>query len=154
MRMRLPANRTMLLGYGASLLSAAGYGTGAVVGRKIVDDYASPMVATALALVLGSLPLLLLSQRHLAVDVANVPRRAWMMMALAGLASAWGVAFMFLAVNEAPVVLVAPIGGVYPLFVIILMYLFLKRSERITWQTILGAVLVVGGVAAITIGRE
>ncbi|MBM3948890.1 MAG: hypothetical protein FJ312_06575 [SAR202 cluster bacterium] len=154
MKVWLQANRTIVLGYGASLISAAGYGTGAVVGRKIVDDYASPLVATAMALVLGSLPLLLLSQRHIANEIDNVPRRAWVMMALAGLASAWGVAFMFLAVAEAPVVLVAPIGGVYPLFVIILMYLFLKRSERITWQTILGAVLVVGGVAAITVGRE
>jgi drug/metabolite transporter (DMT)-like permease len=154
MKLGLRADRTTVLGYGASLLSAAGYGTGAVVGRKIVDDYAPPMVATAMALVFGSLPLLLLSQRHIVSDIGSVPRRAWVMMALTGLASAWGVAFMFLAVNEAPVVLVAPIGGVYPLFVIILMYLFLKRSERITWQTILGAVLVVGGVAAITIGRE
>ena len=154
MRAKLSANRAMVLGYAASLLSAAGYGTGAVIGRKIVDNYAPPLVATAMALVLGSLPLLLLTQRHLAGDVANVPRRAWVMMALAGLASAWGVTFMFLAVSKAPVVLVAPIGGVYPLFVIILMYLFLKRSERITWQTILGAVLVVGGVAVITLGRE
>ncbi|MBM3945537.1 MAG: hypothetical protein FJ317_08650 [SAR202 cluster bacterium] len=79
-------------------------------------------------------------------------KRDWVMVTLAGLASAWGIGFFLLAVGKAPVVVVSPIGGVYPLFVIILSYLFLKRVERITWQTVVGALLVVGGVAAITVG--
>jgi drug/metabolite transporter (DMT)-like permease len=140
------------MGYSASLLSAAGYGAGQMLAGKIVTEYAPPMVATSFGLMLGTLFMLALSARHIPADLGTASRRDWAMVGLAGLSAAGGVAFLFLALDRAPVVVVAPIGGVYPLFVIVLSYLFLRRSERVTWQTVLGGVLVVGGVAAITVG--
>jgi uncharacterized membrane protein len=72
-------------------------------------------------------------------------------MALSGVASAWGVAFLFYAFREAPVVLVAPISSSYPLFAIVLTHLFLQRLEKVTPRTAAGAAMVVAGVAIITI---
>ena len=62
--------------------------------------------------------------------------------------------FWFLALDRAPVVLVAPLTGTYPLVSILLAYIFLKRMERLSWRTLLGAMLVVAGVALIAIGRQ
>ena len=41
---------------------------------------------------------------------------------------------------------------VYPLVSIVLAYLFINRMERITWRTVLGGLLVVGGVALVAVG--
>jgi drug/metabolite transporter (DMT)-like permease len=36
---------------------------------------------------------------------------------------------------------------------IVLAHLFLRRLERVTWQTYAGALLIVAGVALVTVGR-
>ncbi|MCH8205491.1 MAG: DMT family transporter [Chloroflexi bacterium] len=148
------ARRRMVLGYLAALGAAASYGSVALVGRKIVDDYSSPMVGAAFSLVLGAGMVVALFHRDAVADAPHVPRRAWAMVALAGCASTWGVSFWFLALSRAPVVLVAPLVGTSPLVSLLLAHLFLRRLERLTWRTVAGAMLVVGGVALITIGRQ
>ncbi len=40
----------------------------------------------------------------------------------------------------------APLVGISPLVSILLTHLFLQRLERVTWRTVLGALLVVIGV--------
>ena len=95
-----------------------------------------------------------LFHRDLIAEVPVAPRRAWLFVALAGCASTWGITFWFLALDRAPVVLVAPLAGTHPLVSILLAYLFLKRLERLSWRTLLGAALVVAGVALIATGRQ
>ena len=143
----------LLLGYLAATAAALGYGAGSVVGKKIVTDGVPPMVATAFSLVFGTLIVAALFHRHIISDAAQTPGRAWANMVLSGLASAWGVSFYFLGLNESPVVLVGPLSGTYPIVAIVLTYIFLRRIEQITWQTVAGATLVVGGVALIAIGH-
>ena len=147
------ADRRKLLGYAASLTAAFGYGIGALASRKVVDDYASPMVATAFSLMFGTIMVAAVFYRDVPKDIATAPLRAWVLVALAGLAAAWGVGFFFLAISEGAVVRVAPVVGAYPLITILLSYVFLGRLERVTWRTVAGAVLVVVGVALIAIGR-
>ena len=147
--------RQMVLGYLASLGAALCYGSVALVGRKIVSDYAPPMVATAFSLVIGTVVVALMFQGHLLSDLrSKPPRKAWLYVALAGCASAWGVSFWYLALGEAPVVLVAPLVGTSPLVSILLTHLFLQRIERVTWKTAVGALLVVGGVTLVTLGNQ
>ena len=106
-------NRTYL-GYMAALAAAVGYGSSTVVGREIVSDLASPMIAAAFSLLFGMLIVATAFHRHVFEDMAHAPRRAWVMAAMAGLASSWGVSFWFLALSKAPVVLVSPVVGVSP----------------------------------------
>ena len=148
------ARRSLLLGYLAALGSAASYGSVTLVARKIVTDYSSPLVATAFTLVIGTVMVGALFHRDVVADASRTPRRAWLFVALAGCASTWGVTFWFLALDRAPVVLVAPLTGTYPLVSILLAYLFLKRMERLSWSTLLGATMIVAGVALIAIGRQ
>jgi drug/metabolite transporter (DMT)-like permease len=147
-------NKRVMLGYAASLGAAACYGSVALVGRKIVGDYAPAMVATAFSMSLGTAMVAALFFRDLKTDLTTAPRRAWVMVALAGIAAAWGVSFWFLALEEAPVVLVAPLVGVSPLGSIVLTHFFLQRLEKVTMRTVFGALMVVGGVALVTLGNQ
>jgi drug/metabolite transporter (DMT)-like permease len=147
-------NKKLMLGYAASLGAAACYGSVALVGRKIVGDYAPAMVATAFSMSLGTAMVAALFFRDLKADLTTAPRRAWGMVTLAGIAAAWGISFWFLALEEAPVVLVAPLVGVSPLVSIVLTHFFLQRLEKVTMRTVFGALMVVGGVALVTLGNQ
>ncbi|MCH7802200.1 MAG: EamA family transporter [Chloroflexi bacterium] len=87
-------------------------------------------------------------------DLGTAPRRAWIMVALAGVAAAWGISFWYLALGEARVVLVAPLVGVSPLVSIVLTHFFLQRLEKVTMRTVLGALMVVAGAALVTLGNQ
>ena len=76
-----------------------------------------------------------------------------MWAALAGLAGSGGVTLSFLALDVAPVVVVAPVTGTNPLFTLVLAQIFIRRLERLSWRAVAGAVLVVIGVAIISLSR-
>lgn len=145
--------RRLLLGSLAALGAGSCYGATSLIARRIVSDYASPTVGTAFSLLFGALMVLILFHRHALGDVGRAPRRAWLLVALAGCASTWGVGFLFLALSKAPVVVVAPLDATSPLVSLVLTHLFLQRLERVTWRTVAGAALVVGGVVLIALGR-
>ena len=123
------ARRRLVVGYLAALGAAFAYGAGSLVVRKIVDDYSSPLVGTAFSLMFGMAIMAVLFHGHALSDGVRAPKRAWLLVALAGCASTWGVSFWFLALNEAPVVLVAPLAGCSPLVTIALAHVFLRRIE-------------------------
>ena len=153
MRLSDTQRRQMLLGYGASVASALSYGAGTFVSRIIVTDYASPMAGAALSLMFGLAIMSAVFYRDAISDLPMAPRREWGSIALSGLASAWGVSFMFLALSRASVVLVSPLVSTYPLVSILLTHLFLKRLERVPMPTVVGGVLVAAGVALVAFGR-
>ena len=148
------ARRQLMIGYLAALGASISYGSSSVVARKIVIDYSPPMVATAFSMVFGTIILAALFQHHARADVVSSPRSSLIPLVLAGCAATWGVSFFFLAMNEAPVVLVAPLTGVHPLVAILLTHIFLQRLERVTWRTVLGATFVVAGVVLIAVGTS
>ena len=147
-------NKRMMLGYAASIGSAICYGSVAVVGRKVVGEYAPPMVATAFSMAMGMAMVAALFYRDVNIDLSTAPRRAWIMVSLAGVAAAWGISFWYLALDEAPVILVAPLVGVSPLVSIVLTHFFLQRLEKVTMRTVLGALMVVAGAALVTLGNQ
>ena len=147
--------RQLLFGYGASLLAAIAYGSVAVVGRKIVSDFAPPLVATSFSMIFGTIILFAIFHRQFASDIATKPpKRAWLFVAIAGGSATLGVTSWFFALSEAPVVLVAPLAGTYPLIAVVLARVFLRRLERVTWRMFAGAFLVVGGAISITFGVQ
>ena len=148
------ARRRLMIGYLAALGASFSYGASSVIARKVVIDYSSPMVGTAFSMLFGTLILAALFQQQARYDVVSAPRSALIPLALAGCAATWGVSFFFLAMNEAPVVLVAPLTGVHPLVSILLTHIFLQRLERVSLRTVLGATLVVAGVVVISVGNN
>ena len=144
----------VVIGYLASAAAAIVFAAALVVNRAVVGDGgASPVGSAALSMTFGTLALALFLLPRVKHDLRNATRAGVGAMLLAGLAASWGGGFLFLALSKAPVVVVAPVGGVGPLVVILLSRLFLPGQELINKRLILGAILVVLGVALISIGR-
>src|SRR3990170_8450578 len=134
-------NRNNLLGYSSALVAAMCYGTAAVLIKKGVSDFASPLVGATLALLAGTISLSLMSATESNAGVRN-NRRAIIFLALSGIMSATGVTANYLALSYAPVVVVSPISSANPLVSIIGAHFLLRHFEPITKRTIIGALLV------------
>ena len=147
--------RDAFIGYGGAIGAAACYGALAVLGRKVALDIAPPLVANTFSMILGTLVLFAIFHAQIRADYKVRPsKKGWLFVALAGCASTWGVTFWFLALGKAPAILVAPLAGTSPLFALIMTLIFLRGMERVTIRTFIGTLMVIIGVALITLGIE
>lgn len=70
----------------------------------------------------------------------------------AGVTSTIGIVAVFAALEVAPVVLVVPLVQISPLIVVVLSAIFLpRRLERVTWQLVAGAIVVVVGAILVSV---
>ncbi len=145
------AQRPVVMGMMSSGLAAACYGSSQFLARKLVTEQAPPLVVATYSLLAGMVILALVTHRGIIKD-RRAPRKAFLLMALAGLAASAGVTFNFLALSRAPVVIVAPVSSITPLVSLALAHIFLQRLERVTMRIWLGAALVVAGVVTIAVG--
>ncbi len=147
--------RQKILGYAAALGAAACYGTLAVLGKKVVSDIAPPLVATSFSMVIGTIILVAIFQQQIRQDLIVRPAlKGWVFVSLAGGSATWGVTFWYLALNQAPAVLVAPIASIHPVFSVLITLIFLRKTEHVSMKTVLGAVLVTFGVVIITLSSK
>ena len=86
------------------------------------------------------------------VDVKVASLRGWVVVSMSGLASAFGVTSFYLSLDRVSVVIASPVAGANPLVAILMTHIFLQRLERVSVRTVVGAILVVAGVALVTIG--
>ena len=142
------------IGLVSGLAAAASYGLSQIVSRRVVTETAPPLVTTAFALMFGLIILSILCHRILPGDIGRAPKRAWLFMVLAGLASTWGVLFLFFALSKSPVVLVSPATSINPLITMILTHLFLQRLERVTPRIVIGGLLIIVGAITVTVGAS
>ena len=146
-------SRPRLVGYLASFGAAAGYGFGTFFALLVIRDQIPPMTGTVYSLLFGTLIMALLFLRPAWTDLKVAPGRAWVVVFMSGLASAWGVASLYLALARVPLVVASPISGANPLVAILMTHLFLQRLERVSLRTVVGAAMVVVGVTLVAVGR-
>jgi drug/metabolite transporter, DME family len=72
---------------------------------------------------------------------------------MAGIFETLGILLVIVALSVGPVVIVSPIVATSPLWILIGTWLFLRGIENLTLRTVLGAVCVVSGTIAISVGR-
>ncbi len=142
-------------GYLFAFGAAAAYGTNAVLNRAGLERYGTPLAAVVISLVAGVLALAPLAWgAYRAQEAGWRPgRRAVGFILASGLSAIVGYSANILALSLLPVVVVAPISSAYPLVTVFLVRLFLRTEERVNRRTVLGAVLVVAGVALVTLSR-
>jgi len=134
------------------VMAGAGFGVAHVLRKMGLNVAPEPIVGVTIqnAAALAFFPLLALAQRNQQrVSLNN--KRAWFIFGLAGLSSVIGQLCLFYALNLGQVVIVSPLSSTSPFFVLLLVGIFLKKMERITLKIVLGAVLIVGGAAALTL---
>ena len=148
-----PDRRSNLIGIFFALSAAISYGISQVVAKKIVTDYAEPQVAAVTGIFFGMIGMFLVGLRDLPKDLKS-PRQAQMFIIISGIFSSMGVLFLFLALDRSPVVVVTPIAATTPLIAIVFSIVFLRSLEKVTLRVILGAALVVVGIALVVLGRS
>ncbi len=141
-------------GYLAAACAAVAYGTVPALGRVAVTELTVPLVSATYTMLVGFVVMGLFSAHALPSTVRSAPARSLAFVAAGGLAMSTGVAFLYVALSRAPVVIVSPVFALNTFVALILAHLFLQRLERITLPLVAGTVLVVGGVAAVIVGAE
>ena len=148
-KMKLPARRTLIIGYLCAIGAAMGYGGSQVVAKQVITE-TEPLVGSAFTLLFGLIILGALTARDVKQQ-KPAPKIAYIRAILAGLASAGGVTFLYLALSHAPVVNIAPVTAINPLFSIALAQIFLRNIERLPPRILAGALLAIAGVIVISI---
>lgn len=146
----MSSRRTTITGIVFGVVAAMAYGVSSVLIRKGTTTMTPPLVGAAIAMLAGTLTLLIFKARDLK-PILSQNRRASGFLMLSGVAAGLGVLSSFFALSQAPVVIVSPIQSTSPLFALLWSALFLKRLERITPRLLLGSVLVVTGIVLITL---
>tara|TARA_B100001013_G_scaffold253546_1_gene157977 strand:- start:689 stop:1144 length:456 start_codon:yes stop_codon:yes gene_type:complete len=150
--MRDTEKKLIYYGFLFAVCAAFFYALSALVGKKITDDFSSPMVASAFSILFGLIATGSVFFGTVTKEVGNLSGRSWLLIGLSGCASALGVSGWYLALNVTHVVVVAPIVAVYPLITILAASLFLRGIEKVTKQTVAGAIIVVIGVLFVGFG--
>ena len=144
--------RSHVIGYVLAGAACIAYGASLILAKQVVED-TPPLLAATLGMTFGLLVLAVISAPDIRRDVGT-RQRAWVWAALGGLAAGSGITLMFLAISNAPVVVVAPILAMNPLTAILFSQIFLRGMERLTWRVLVGALLVVAGVIILTLGQN
>lgn len=140
--MRLERNAIFPLG------AAVIWGAGGVLKKVGLGYMDMPMIGAAIQ---STFSLLMVSMLILGAKLGElkVDREAFMFFAGKGVLNGLGLLFMYLALSHGQVVLVAPLAGTTPIFMILLARFFL-REERVTGRLVIGGVMMVLGVIAVT----
>ena len=147
--MRQRTRVAYLAGIGAALGAAMAFGGAQVLTSATVETL-SPLVVLAIAQTIALAANGVLFSRDVYRDIKE-KRRGYSISFLAGTVSTVAFVLVFSALKEVSVVVVAPIvaGGV-PIFSMALSMILLRRAEKMTRGTFVGAALVVGGALLVT----
>lgn len=144
-------SRANLLGYLFALVSALGYSAVTIIAKKGLLSYSSPVAAVSVSLFSGTLFMALFSFRNVGGHSTR-GKKGILFFLLSGAMAGVGQLAMYLALGQAPVVVVSPLTNVTPLLTILLVYVFLRGLEKVSPRVALAAVLVVAGVIMISLG--
>ena len=138
-----------LAGIAAALGAAASFGGAQVLTSATVETL-SPLVVLAIAQAIALVANWGLFSRDVYLDLKE-KRRGYAISLLGGTISTVAFVLVVSALKEVSVVIVAPIlaGGV-PIFTLLLSFLLLRRAEKITAGTFVGAAFVIGGALLVT----
>ena len=149
---KIKNSKKELIGYTSSLSAAISYGISAILAKIIVGQITTPLIASSFALFFGFFTLSIIFYKQL-INIKSIDKKTFLFLFLAGLASCIGVGAQYYAMNNAPVILVAPITGANALFAILFGSIFLKKIEKITPLTVMGAFMIIIGIIIIILSR-
>ena len=142
-----------VLGYVLALFAAACYGAGTLSGRVLSIQFGSPLIMAAGSMFFATLVLSPIYGRE-AVQRSTSSGWAPVYVFLAGFAAACAVISIYFAVTRegSSILVLSPIVSCNPLVTLILARMFLRRTEPITRELVIGTLMAVGGVAMVVVG--
>lgn len=152
LKLRETASTTLTIGYVSGLVSGLFYGAWSVLAKHALSGYSvPPLVFATIAFAFGSLMFAPLVVRDLPAALTKTRRSAFF-FALSGLCSGSAIIALAFGLQKGDVVVVSPIVSVSPLITLLIAWVLLRQLERITLTLAFGALIVVGGVALVTVG--
>ena len=140
-------------GYGLSILAAACYGASTLSGRVLSVQFGSPLIMAAGSMFFATLLLTPMFGRE-AAQKASAFGWGPLYIFLAGFAAACAVMGLYFAVTRegSNILVIAPIVSCNPLVTLFLARVFLRSSESVTKELVIGTLMAVGGVALVVVG--
>lgn len=145
--------RDIIKGRAFAIGTALAFGINAVLIRKSLAGTTPPLVGAAIAFLSGTLILAITGMGNYERNLRQKKRSVTFLL-IAGAIAGLGMVANYFALSMAAVVIVAPLANTTPLFALLWSHLFLGRLERITPRVVSGTVIVVIGIALVTIGRS
>lgn len=142
-----------VLGYGLALAAAACYGAATLSGRVLSNLYGSPLIMAAGSMFFATLVLSPFFGREAVSGVRN-SGKATLYVFLAGFAAACAVMSLYFAVTRegSSILVLSPIVSCNPLVTLFLARIFLRRTETVSTELVVGTFMAVGGVALVVAG--
>jgi len=78
-------------------------------------------------------------------------KRSVLFFSLGGIAGSFGQMFILSALRLGRVSIVTPIAGITPIFIVVMTYLFFRKTERIDFRVVAGVVSIVLGVVLLSL---
>jgi DME family drug/metabolite transporter len=137
------------------LMSGLSYGIGHIFRKMGLNTYPSPVMGLAVqnSVALGLFALSSTMRRSRPPRTGGKESRPWLLFSLSGCFTLLGQLTLLLALEYGTVVIVSPLSAINPLFVFILVSLFLRRTERITWKLLAGAMLIITAATVLVLWR-
>ena len=140
------------VGIAAAVGASVSYAAGIYVASQLVNTYAPALVLACYDVMFGIAYITVWRFPELRnTREISAPGLRWAL--LAGLGLACGIGFFYSALGRVPLSVAAPIVGTAPLFAFLFIRILLRGIERITPRILLGATLVVSGVALIGVNN-
>lgn len=153
-------NKDNSLGYSFALTAGLGYAIMNVVSKKGLGVYSSPLVATTIALVFGTMFMTVLSIAISGYTSSGSPtkskadKRGIIFFLLSGILSGVAQISTYVALTSTPIVVVSPLTNSATLITALGAHLFLRKLEKVTLRIIIASCLVVVGVALVSLGQN
>ena len=140
-------------GYGLAILAAACYGASTLSGRVLSVQFGSPLIMAAGSMFFATLILTPVFGRE-AVQKTVSSGWAPLYVFLSGFAAACAVIGLYFAVTRegSNILVIAPIVSCNPLVTLFLARIFLRTSESVTTELVIGTLMAVCGVALVVVG--
>lgn len=132
------------------LIASVAYGLVPVFSKFAYAHQKTPMAGLGVAFAVGILVLLAAKPLLPGGGKVHASRQDILWFTLAGAFNLISSSLLWTAFMVGDVSSVLPVSRLYPLWVVLLSYLFLGRLERVTWRIVLAAALVVAGGVLVT----
>lgn len=132
-----------------ALLSAIFAAGVAIFGKIGIKDVDSTLATTVRSIIMALFLVVVAVSLHKFQQLENINSKAWIFIALSGVAGALSWLFYFYALKTGPVSGVVALDRLSVVFAVVLAILFL--GEHLNWYSTLGAILLTGGAILMTL---
>ena len=130
-----------------ALLASVSFGTAPFFAKKGLMSVPNPLYGVAIAILSGMIVnIFFVFFSGEWKKLGSIKHRGLIFTLLAGGCNTVAILAYYWAMSLGKMALVVPISCIYPLFTLVAAYIFLRKSETLDRWTIIGVLLIVGGI--------